>query len=300
LRFRADGARVTSRGRARAEHAVILAVLWLGAAIMAAPFAWMISTSLKGSGDIYVFPPRWIPNPLHWENYARMWHAFEVNGNLFGVIPMRAGLLVALVNSLIVSVSVTAGQLLTCSMAGYAFARLRFPGRDRLFLAYLATLMIPGQVLMIPIFILLRSLGWLDSYRALIIPALTSAYGTFLMRQFFLGVPRTLMDAARLDGAGAWGIYRHVALPLARPALATLTILTFLATWNDFLWPLIVINSPAKMTLPLMLNMFRGLYTTEWATLMPAAVMVLVPVVIVYLANQRFITRGFVMSGIKG
>jgi len=155
-------------------------------------------------------------------------------------------------------------------------------------------------VLMIPIFILLRFLGWLDSYQALIVPALTSAYGTFLMRQFFLGLPSQLMDAARLDGASTWGLYWHVALPLARPALATLTILTFLASWNDFLWPLIVINSPEHMTLPLMLNLFRGLYATQWTTLLPAAVIVILPVVLVYLLNQRFITRGFVLSGIKG
>jgi multiple sugar transport system permease protein len=279
---------------------LIYAALAGGAFLMAIPFLWMISTSLKGPGEIYVFPPRWLPDPPHWDNYARMWHAFEVRARILGVIPVHAGLLVALMNSLFVTVTVTLGQLLTCSMAGYAFARLRFPGRDRLFLAYVATLMIPGQILMIPIFILLRTLGWLDSYHALIVPALTSAYGTFLLRQFFLGVPRALMDAATLDGASPWRIYWHVALPLARPALATLTILTFLATWNDFLWPLIVINSPEKMTLPLMLNMFRGLYSTQWTTLMPAAVTVLAPVVIVYLLNQRFITRGFVMSGIKG
>ena len=286
--------------RDAAGNVLVTLFLWGGAAVIALPFLWMLSTSLKGPGDIYVFPPRWIPHPPHWENYTGMWHAFEVRTRLFGVIPVNAGLLVALVNSLVVAVSVTLGQLLTCSMAGYAFARLRFPGRDRLFLVYLATLMIPGQVLMIPIFVLLRSMGWLDSYRALIVPALTSAYGTFLLRQFFLGVPRALLDAATLDGASAWGVYRHVALPLARPALATLTILTFLASWNDFMWPLIVINSPSKMTLPLMLNLFRGLYSTQWTTLMPAAVMVLAPVVIVYLINQRFITRGFVMSGLKG
>jgi len=285
------------RGLGRLARTLVVGV---GALLMALPFLWMLSTSLKGPGEVFVFPPRWLPHPPHWENYAAMWSAFEVRTRLFGLFPVRAGLLVALVNSLFVSLAVTAGQLFTCSLAGFALARLRFRFRDRIFLGYVATLMIPAQVLMIPLFILLRSLGWLDSYRALIVPALTSAFGTFLLRQFFLGLPRTLLDAAKLDGAGAWATYRHVALPLARPALATLTILTFLASWNDFLWPLIVINSPEKMTLPLMLNLFRGLYTTQWTTLMPAAVVVLLPVVVVYLLNQRFITRGIALTGIKG
>lgn len=285
---------------ARAGRAAVLGAVAAGAVLWALPFVWLLSTSLKTPGQIFVMPPRWIPDPPQWSNYAAMWHAFEVRTRLLGFIPVEAGLVVAFANSLAVTLAVTAGQLLTCSMAGFALARLRFPGRDQLFLGYVATLMIPAQVLMIPIFILLRALGLLDSYAALVVPALTSAYGTFLLRQFFLGVPRQLLDAATLDGAGPWRVYRHVALPLARPALATLATLTFLNTWNDFLWPLIVIHSPEKMTLPLMLNLFRGLYSTEWTTLLPATVVVLVPVVLVYLLNQRFITRGFVMSGLKG
>jgi multiple sugar transport system permease protein len=242
-------------------------------------------------------PPRWIPRPAEWRNYVALWQGSGLDEGPLGI---RAPLAAAYLNSLFVTLSVTVAQLVTSSAAAFAFARLRFPLRDKLFLGYLATMMIPAQVTIIPVFILLRELGWLDSYRALIVPFLSSAYGTFLLRQYFLSIPQGLVDAAVLDGCGHFGVLRHVFLPLARPALATLGVLSFLATWNEFMWPLIVLSSPEKMTLPLMLNHFLGQYGTDWTRLLPATVIALVPVVVVYAFAQRFITKGFVMSGIKG
>jgi multiple sugar transport system permease protein len=268
-----------------------------GAAAMVLPFVWLVSSSLKDSGKILALPPEWIPRPARFGNYAEIWRGTPLSG---GPLGSAAPLLAAYINSLFVTAAVTTAQLVTSSMAAFAFARLRFPFRDRLFLGYLATMMIPAQVTIIPVFIILRTLGWLDSYQALIVPFLSSAYGTFLLRQYFLGIPRDLVDAAVVDGCGPVGVFRHVFLPLARPAVATLAVLAFLATWNDFLWPLIVISSPGKMTLPLMLNHFVGQYGTNWTRLLPATVVALLPVIAVYIIGQRYITRGFVLSGIKG
>lgn len=283
--------------RRRWMDRLVLVPLLLGAVAMTLPFLWLVVSSLKRPEEMLTLPPEWIPNPARWDNYVRIWQGQPVDGGPFG---LETPLLIGYVNSAVVTLLVTGAQLLTSSAAAFAFARLRFPFRDRIFFAYLATMMIPAQVTIIPVFILLRALGWLDSYQALIVPFVTSAYGTFLLRQYFLSIPRDLMDAAVMDGCGYAGIFRHVFFPLARPALATLGVLSFLATWNDFLWPLIVIRSREKMTLPLMLNDFVGQYGTDWSRLLPATVVALVPVVIVYVIGQRYITRGFVMSGIKG
>lgn len=269
----------------------------IGAIAMVLPFVWLVSSSLKGTEDILSLPPEWIPSDPQWQNYGALFEDEALDRGPFGV---TVPLLAAYLNSLVVTISVTLAQLLTSSAAAFAFARLRFPGRDPLFLGYLATMMIPAQVTIIPVFILLRQLGWLDSYQALIVPFVTSAYGVFLLRQYFLTIPSELVDAAVLDGCSHLGVFWHVFLPLARPALATLAVLAFLATWNDFMWPLIVISSPEKMTLPVMLNHFMGQYGTQWTRLLPATVVALVPVIVVYFVGQRYITRGFVMSGIKG
>ena len=281
----------------KTERVLLTLLVLIGAVVVILPFLWLLSSSLKGPREMHSLPPEWIPSPARWENYAEIWKGTGLDrGPLGTTIPLLA----AYLNSLFVTLSVMIAQLFTSSAAAFAFARLRFPFRDRLFLGYLATMMIPAQVTIIPVFIVLRTLGWLDSYQALIVPFISSAYGTFLLRQYFLGIPQDLMDAAVLDGCGYWGVFRHVFLPLAKPALATLAVLSFLATWNDFLWPLIVISSPEKMTHPLMLNHFMGQYATDWTRLLPATVVALVPVIIVYLIGQRYITRGFVLSGIKG
>jgi len=220
-----------------------------------------------------------------WSNYTDAWNAVP-----FGMF---------FINSIFVAVCVTFGQVFTSSLAAYAFARLKFPGRDKLFLGYLATMMIPGTVTMIPVFILLKKLGWIDTYQALILPRMFSAYGVFLLRQFFLSIPRDLEESAIIDGASKFKIYLNVILPLSKPALATLTTFTFMWSWNDFMWPLIVTNSMEMKTLPVGLASFQGLYTTNWTLLMAASVIVLIPVLLVYIFNQRFFVKGIVLSGLK-
>ncbi len=220
-----------------------------------------------------------------WKNYADAWNAVPFGMFFF--------------NSIFVAVCVTFGQVFTCSLAAYAFARLKFPFRDKLFLGYLATMMIPGTVTMIPVFILLKNLGWIDTYQALILPRMFSAYGTFLLRQFFMSIPRDLEESAVIDGASKFKIYLNVIIPLSKPALATLTTFTFMWSWNDFMWPLIVTNSMNMKTLPVGLASFQGLYTTNWTLLMAASVIVLIPVLLVYIFNQRFFVKGIVLSGLK-
>jgi multiple sugar transport system permease protein len=261
---------------------------------------------------------------IHWDNYPKAWNALrlrkpwlavdlpyalriplgsralQIGPVHFGGFHIRSAFTAFYLNSIIVAVCVTVGQVFTSSLAAYAFARLRFPGRDKLFLGYLGTLMVPYVVTMIPVFILLRLMHLVDTYAALILPAMFSAYGTFMLRQFFLTIPTELEDAARIDGCGKWGIYANVILPLSKPALATLTTFVFLNNWNSFMWPLIVISSPEKKTLPIGLYAFMGQYDTEWTLLMAASLMVLLPVLVVFLLGQRYFVRGIVLSGLKG
>jgi len=239
----------------------------------------------------------------------------------------------AYVNSIFVAVLMTVGQVFTSSLAAYAFSRLEFPGRDKLFIAYLATMMIPGAVTIIPLYIVVRFLpdilnGFVglfgyetdlfsrdlflfgrymvgavigaDSYFALIVPGMFSAYGTFMLRQFFMGIPKDLEDAARIDGCSAIGTYRHVIIPLSKPALATLSVFTFMGAWRMFMWPLIVLNSPDLFTIPVMLRRFQGEYTTEYNLLMAGALIALVPVVIVFLSAQRYFRAGIRLGAVKG
>lgn len=208
-----------------------------------------------------------------------------------------------LANSFFVTVSVTLGQVFTSSLAAYAFARMNFWGRDRIFLGYLATLMIPGTVTMIPSFLLLRSFGWVDSYAALILPALFSAYGTFLLRQFFLSLPRDLEEAAMIDGCGHWGIYWNVILPLARNALLTLAILTYMSNWKSLMWPLIVTHSPHLFTMPVALSRFNEMSSggyVAWGLLMAGSVIMILPMLIVFLCGQRFFLKGLMVGAVKG
>jgi multiple sugar transport system permease protein len=256
------------------------------ALFMLAPFIWMISTSLKSAGTVFEYPPTWIPDPPRWDNYRRV----------FEVLPFARFFL----NSLFVASAVTVLQLVTSSMAAYAFARLRFPGRDALFLGYLGTLMIPGQVVIIPNFILLRYLGWIDTYQALILPAAFSAFGTFLLRQYFLTIPGELEDAAVVDGASYFQIYTRVILPLSGPALSALAIFTFLFNWNSFLYPLVVTNSTQMSTLTVGLNTLQGQYNTAWTLLMAGSVIALLPVLVVFIFAQRYFIKGITMTGIGG
>ncbi len=278
-------------GRKRREQLVnVLAwmLLAIGAILSTIPFLWMVSTSLKNMEEVYRFPPTFIPETVMWRNYIEAFRRVPF-GRFF-------------LNSGYISLSVVVGQLFTCSLAGYAFARLRFPGRDALFLGYLGTMMIPFAVLMIPLFITMRYIGWVNTHYALIFPSLATAFGTFLMRQFMLTLPRELEDAARIDGCSWFRLYWRIILPLTKPALATLGILTFMNVWNDFLWPLIIISSVQKKTLPLGLLMFQEQSTmkTPWQLVMAAATFSIIPILIVFTLGQKYYVQGIVTSGLKG
>lgn len=261
-------------------------VLAVGGLTMVIPFLWMLSTSLKNNQQAYIFPPIWIPDPVVFENYKTVWEALPFDRFLF--------------NSAVVSVLVTLGQLATCSMGAFAFARLRFPGREKLFLVYLGTMMIPFQVTMIPVFILVRYLKWLDTFQGLIVPSLFSAYGTFLLRQFFRSIPSELEDAAKIDGCSYLRIFWNIMLPLSKPALATLGIFVFMWSWNNFLWPLLIINTLDMKTLPLGLSYFLGQYTVYWNLLMAGTTIALLPVLVVFFFAQRYFVEGITLTGLKG
>jgi multiple sugar transport system permease protein len=237
---------------------------------------------------------------FHWENYLDAWRGIKVQEAFGGRLHNADGFVVFYLNSLLVSICVTLGTVLTSSLAAFAFARMRFPGRDQVFVGYLATLMVPSIVIMLPVYALLSQLRMTNTYAALIVPAMFSAYGTFLLRQFFLTIPQELEDAAVIDGASPFAIYRHIVLPLSKPALATLTTFVFLHSWNDFLWPLMVVDRLGLKTLPIGLAHFQDSYTTEYHLLMAASVIVMVPVLVVFLLGQRYFVRGIALSGIKG
>ena len=239
---------------------------------------------------------------LHWENYAEAWRAqgVRVREAFFGLAHRVDGFLVFYTNSIFVTICITLGTVFTSSLAAFAFARLRFPGRDAIFLGYLATLMVPAIVIMLPVYARLSNLRLTNTYAALILPPMFSAYGTFLLRQFFLTIPTELEDAAVIDGASPFQVYRHIILPLSKPALATLTTFVFLHSWNDFLWPLMVVDRLALKTLPIGLAHFQDSYTTEYQLLMAASVIVMIPVLIVFLIGQRYFVRGIALSGMKG
>lgn len=256
------------------------------AALMLFPFGWMIATSLTSDSQLFVTPPQLIPVPLVPDNYVRVAEAFPIGRFL--------------VNSLLVAGISTALQVGTSAMAAYAFARLRFRGRDALFLVYLATLMVPLQVTIVPLFIEMRSLGLVNSYPGLILPTIASAFGTFLLRQAFLTLPRELDEAAFIDGASHWTVFRRIVVPLAGPALATFGIFAFMASWNSFLWPLVVTSSQDLMTLPVGLSNLHGRYETAWNLVMAGSTISVIPIVIVYVIAQKHVIRGVALSGIKG
>ncbi len=264
---------------------VLHAVLYVLALVTVAPFLWMLLTSFKELGDILTYPPRWLPEKFVIENYLGAFQAAPFGRFYF--------------NSLFVAASVTLGQLITCSLAAYAFARLTFRGRDVLFYLFLGTMMIPGQVTMIPGFLVLHWLGWIDTYAALIVPGLASAFGTFLLRQFFLTIPRDLEDAASIDGCSRFGVLWRIILPLSKPALATLAVFTFMGVFNDFLWPLVVTSSEEMKTVQLGLAIFRDRYQTDWGQLMAASVTATLPILLVFFFAQKYFIAGITMSGLK-
>ncbi len=282
------GRRVGGGGRAGAlalrvlVHGFVLAFL----AFMVVPFLWMLSTAFKERLAVLALEPAWVPQPITADSFSQLW-SYVPFGSFY-------------LNSLKIALSVTLGQIVFCSSAAYAFARLRFPGRNALFAVYIGSLLVPGQVTIIPLYIIVKDLGLLDNHAALILPALTSAFGTFLLRQFFLSIPVELEEAARIDGAGPFRILATIYMPLSGSALATLAIFTFNATWNDFFGPLIFLTSIPNMTIPLALNFINGQYGQNEAVVMAGAVAAIAPVLVVYLLAQRYIVEGITLTGIKG
>jgi multiple sugar transport system permease protein len=254
-------------------------------ALMLLPLVWMLVTSVETLDQTRHFPPTLIPSGIHWSNYRDAWNQAPF-GRFF-------------VNSLIVTGTAVASNLLFCSLAGYAFARLRFFGREVLFIVLLATLMVPFQVIMIPTFLIVQHLGLVDSLGGLIAPNLVTPFGIFLLRQFFRTLPVDLEEAARIDGCTRLGVLFRIVLPLSLPALATLGIITFLWTWNDFLWPLIVITSTDQSTVQLGLASFQGAHVTKWNLLMAGNVMALAPMLIVFVVAQRWFVRSLASTGIR-
>jgi multiple sugar transport system permease protein len=311
--------------RAARKTAAYLVLGFVGC-FMLFPFLWMLATSLRAPDEALVSYDNpltaLVPREIHAENYPRV---YEATRNMGG------GFVRWYVNSALVALVVTLGQVSTSACAAYAFARLRWTGRDKLFLGYLATLMVPGAVTMIPNFILMRQLAaalesvapfvawtdprviWLfgrewsvgrlmglDSYVALTLPVMFSAYGTFMLRQFFMGIPRELEEAATMDGCGLFRIFWRIILPLSKPALATLTIFTFMANWRSFYWPLVMVNSDAMKTLPLGLQSFLGLHGAEWTLLMAGSMMMIAPMIIVFVVGQKWFISGIQLGALKG
>jgi multiple sugar transport system permease protein len=265
---------------------LIYALLIAIAFIMLLPFAWMLSASLKLDKDVFRFPIEWIPSNPRWENYQTIW--------------TRIPFLTFFKNTIKLTVIITFLQLATSSFAAYAFAKLEFKGRDFLFLAYLGSIAIPWQVYMIPQFILMRELNLVDKHLSLILLQAFTAFGVFLMRQFFISIPNDILDAARIDGMSEYGIFFRIMLPLSKPALATLTIFSAVFVWNDFMGPLIYLYSESRKTIQLGLRMFIQQYSSDYALIMAASLVSLIPVVALFLAFQRFFVEGIGTTGIKG
>lgn len=262
-------------------------LLAIGSFLMVFPFLWTIGSSLKNMTQIFALPPVWFPNPIVWQNYLDSLQAMP-----FGR---------AYWNSFYITIIVVVCQLFTGSMAAYAFAKLRFKGSEVLFLLFLATMMIPKQVTMIPLYLIMDKLDWLNTHLPLIIPgALFNAFAVFLLRQFIRGIPKELEEAAVMDGASIPRIYWSVILPLIKPALAAMTIFIFMGTYNNFMDALIYLSTPEKFTVPLLLNNFKGLYVTNWSYMMAGATISVIPIILVYLFAQRYIIEGITLTGIKG
>ena len=265
---------------------IIYALLILLAFLMLVPFAWMLSASVKYNKDVFSFPMKWIPDEFIWENYSTIW--------------TRIPLLTFILNTFKLTIIVTVLQVLTSSFAAYAFSKLRFKGRNALFLGYIGTIAVPWQAYMVPQFMMMREFHLNNTHLAIICLQAFSAFGVVLMRQFYEGIPDELCEAARIDGLSEYGIYRRIMLPLSLPAISTLVIFTFVTTWNDFLGPLIYLNSTDLKTVQLGLRMFITQYSSDYNLIMAASVVSLIPVLIVFLALQKYFVQGVASSGLKG
>jgi multiple sugar transport system permease protein len=278
---------MTNRGFGEARPNVFAyLVLGLGLIVVTSPFVWMALSSVKGEGEIRRVPPTWLPEVPTLDNFRELFD--------------RLDFVQFFTNSVVVAIAVTLGNLVFCSMLGYALAKFEFAGRKVLFWLVLGTLMIPGMVTLVPLFVLVANMGMINTYMGLILPFLAAPFGVFLMRQFFLAMPDELIDAARVDGAGEFRIFYKIVMPLAKPALAVLAILTFLGSWNSFLWPLVVATTEDKYTLPVALALYStGQNQTDYGLLLAGAVVVVVPILVLFLLLQRYIVQVVSMTGIK-
>jgi multiple sugar transport system permease protein len=267
-------------------HILLYIVLTVLGFLMLIPFVWMVATSLKGPQEILSATPTFWPKAWRWENYTEAFQQVPF-GRFYW-------------NTIVVTVARTVGQLLFASLAAFAFARLRFPGRGGRFVLVLAVMMMPGQVTLVPNYVLLKYLGWLDSYEGLIIPSLFSAFGVFLLRQFYMTIPQELFDSATLDGCNPLRSWWHVGLPLSRTALVAFGVLVTLWSWNDFLWPLIITNRTEMQMLSVGIAYFQGQFVSNFAVMMAAATVATLPMVLVFLLAQRQLLEGITLSGLKG
>ncbi|MFC0627907.1 carbohydrate ABC transporter permease [Kribbella deserti] len=249
------------------------------------PFAWMVSSSLKLDAEVFSVPIQWIPAEFHWDNFTKIWD--------------RIPLATYLWNSVFLSVTITVLQVLTGSFAAYGFAKVRFPGRDALFLAYLATIAVPWQAYMVPQYIIMQKVGLVNTHLSLILLQAFSAFGVFLMRQYYLTIPDELSEAARLDGLSEYGIWARIMLPLSKPALASLALLTFVHTWNDYMGPFIYLTDNKLWTIQLGLRSFVGLYDAEYAMIMTGSVLSVLPILVIFLLGQKYFVQGIATSGMK-
>jgi multiple sugar transport system permease protein len=281
-------ARTRLRQRDRLATGTLHLVLILVSIVMAAPLLWTLGTSLKQPGVIFTYPPQWIPNPVDWDNYRQ----------LFLQLPMGLFLL----NSFKIATIATIGQVISCAMAAFAFARLRFPARNLLFFILLATLMVPTHVTLIPTFFIMRWLGWIDTHYALTVPWwLGGAFGIFLLRQFFLNIPQELESAALMDGAGRFRIYWRIIVPLGKPAMIMLAVFLFIGQWNDFLWPLIVLSDWTKYPVTVGIALYQQQVNNyHWDYIFAASVFASAPLVILFMTAQRYIIGGIALTGLKG
>ncbi len=275
----------TLHSRQMAKSLTFYLLLTIGAVVMFFPIFWMISTAFKTGQEIFATPLQWFPSSLQWENFTKPF--------------LEKPFFNWFINSLVVSSCVTLGNLLFCSLAGYGFAKYHFPGRNVLFLVVLATFMIPQQVTMVPLFLVIKNFGWVNSYAALIFPVMVDAFGIFLMRQFIQDIPSDYIDQARIDGAGEFRIWWTIVLPMMSPILSALGILTFLNNMDEMLWPLIVVTSEELRTIPLGLATFENTYQTVYNQLMAVALLATIPVFLVFVFFQKKIIQGMTMSGLK-
>lgn len=272
--------------KVRIQHSLLFVILMIIGLTMLVPFFWTLSSSFKYNREIFEYPIKWIPEVFRWSNYQEVW--------------TRVNFLTYYLNTIKLSIIVTVGQVVTCSLAAYSFAKMDYPGRDKIFLCYLATMMVPWHAIMIPQFIIIKNMGFYDSHWSIILMNLFSAFGVFLLRQFMLGIPMELSEAARIDGCGELKIYSQIIMPMCKPGLATLVVFTFNFMWNDYMGPMIYLNTDKLKTIQIGLAAFRTEYGAEYGLIMAGTVCSLLPMVLIYCVAQKYLIEGIAFSGLKG